>query len=127
MRTGTKFCLKEATTVDEPDEELWDTMAHFAERLALPGDRSWESDLNELVRLYDLREANANEWWTTPEGSEARQVWNIYNGPYMDALRRWEWIWKLVVGNHARGNQSTYEAISDALKVKELESQFTGL
>ncbi len=109
----------------ELDEEPRDSLVRIALQLALPEDRTWVDDLNELVRLYELREANANEWWATPAGSKERNIRNVYNGQYMDALRRWERVWKIVVRNNSQGNMLTYGAVSDMLKVNELEILFS--
>ena len=102
----------------EDDVPIQEIFLNEALQVAIPGDLSWWKDMDELVALYELREENANNFWVTPQGSPERENWDNFNQPYIAALNIWERTWKIVVGNHQKNNFITFEAASDALRLK---------
>jgi len=105
----------------EMEQELRDILTEEASRMSFIGDTSWRADLDELVRLYDRREENTNEFWLTPPGSAQRENYDNHNAVYINALLLWDKTWKLVIGHHNKGKFVSYQVVSDFLKMKSME------
>ena len=108
--------------MDDGDLPIQETFLDQAIKLALAGDLSWLKAMEELVNLYDLREANTNNFWRTPKDSPEWENWEKFNQPYLAALNHWDRTWAMVAGNHKERNFITYEMASDFLKLKNLST-----
>jgi hypothetical protein len=107
--------------MDQIEQEIFDDLTMFATSLSVPGDITWKPDVDELLRLYIIRDQHENSFWMTPVGSPERAEWDEYNVPYIAALNLWEKTWKIIVGHHDNGKYITYEVAADALKLQGME------